>query len=843
MMESPLELLRPAVLLALLPTFALLWWSHRRSIGPLRGRRRGVALAVRMGMVLLLVLALGEPRWKGSTREREVLFLVDQSRSLEKAALEKAEAFAASADLAGVQTAWIGFGGRGRVGRTADALKQGDPAVIRPEETRLDTALSLAAATFRSGHVKSVVLFSDGISTGGVVDAAPLVAQQIRVEVVPVAPPERPEVLVREVRAPTHVRTGEPVAIEATIAATRPGPVTVHLFRNGVRIASRKVEIEAAGSQKVRFDDRASDEKLLHYEVGIQAEADTLAENNQAGTVVIAQGDSRVLLLSDRPAAARYLEWALRQEGVKLDVRPAQGVPTEMSDLQKYDTLLVDNLPASAFSAQQMTLVHSYVRDFGGGLLMLGGDQAYGLGGYFRTPIEEVLPVSCDFQKDEENPSMALMLVIDRSGSMGGEKIELAKSAAKGSADLLGRRDEVGLVVFDHEAQLAAPLQNVGGGRLDGTLASLVPAGGTNIAPAMELALEELRKSTSKLKHVILLTDGHSSEGPFEQITTAMAGNGITISTVGMGEGADGHLLSRIARGGNGRYYEATDPTTVPQIFTRETMTASKSAIEEFPFQVKPVRAVDFLEGIEWAGSPFLLGYVRTKPKATSETWLLSERGDPLLTTWRFGLGNTAAFTSDARNRWAVEWLRWPGFGKFWGQLLRHMGRSPALGLSEVHLTEADGRLAIRLDALAPTAAGFPEEVEASVHLNLPGGGVATVPLEKVRPGEWAGTLPLEKKGITFGVARLNRGEEVLESRVFTHTRGVSREFLFEPPALDLLQSVADATGGRLHPDPRTLFEGDHRTALREHELWPWLALAALLLFVGDVGIRRWPTP
>ncbi len=842
MQFGPFEMLRPAILLFLPAGLALLAWWHLRSIGPLRAGRRNLAFAMRCVVFLLLVLALSEPRWMGRSTKREVLLLVDQSRSLDAAGLEAAQAFAAKADFAGAETAWIGFGGKGRVAREAEELRKGDPARVQPDETRLDTAFALAAASFRPDRVKTAVLFSDGVSTGGLPDAEALAAQGIRVEVVPVDPPDRPEVLVRDLSAPTHVRAEEPLAIEATIFSTRPGPVTVNLFRNGVRIATKQMEHPGSGTQIVRFDDRATDEKLLHYEVGVQAAADTLAENNQLGTVVIAQGDSRVLLLSDQPEAARYFEWALKQEGVNLDVRPAEGVPTEMSDLQKYDTLIIDNLPASAFQPAQMALVHSYVRDFGGGLMMLGGDQAYGLGGYFRTPVEDVLPVSCDFQKDEENPSMALMLVIDRSGSMSGDKLELAKSAARASADLLGPRDYVGLVVFDNDATLAAPLQAAIPGAISSAIASITADGGTNIAPAMEEAEDQLRNSTAKIRHVILLTDGMSQEGPFQELATRMAQNGVTISTVGMGEGADGQLLSEIAQWGNGRYYEATDPTSVPQVFTKETMTASKSAIQEFPFQVKPVRAVDFLDGIEWNASPFLLGYVRTRAKPTSEVWLISERGDPVLTTWRFGLGMTAAFTSDARNRWAVEWLRWPGFGKFWSQLLRRMGRSPAMGGSEMTLTGQENHLTIRLDALDPTGQGFPEEATASVQLNLPGGKVAAVPLEKIRPGHWEARYPLTERGIIFGQAQLTHGEQILDSRVFTYTRGFPREFLMEPLALESLTTLATATGGSVNPDPAAIFRADRRTAVREHELWPWLALAAVLLFVTDVGIRRWPS-
>ena len=834
-----IEILRPACLL-LLAVIPVLWWWHRRSIAPLRGTRRTVSLVARCAIVALLALALAEPRWQSSTKQEEVLLMVDQSLSVDRVGVETAEKFATDANFAGADTAWVSFGGSGRIFRNLEDLKKADREAINPRETRLDTALALASASFRPGRVKTVVLFSDGVSTSGEASAEALRAQGVRVHVVPVAPPDRPEVLVREVRVPTTVRTQEPLQIEATIQSTRTGPAEVYLFRNGVRIASRHIE-RVVGKNDIQFEDRASNEKLLHYEVGVRAAEDTISENNQTGAATISQGASRVLLLTDRPESARYLEWALRQEGIELSVRPGEGTPTQMSDLQNFDAVIIDNIPASALSRAQMDLLHAYVRDFGGGLLMLGGDQAYGLGGYFRTPVEDVLPVRCDFQKEEETPSLALALVIDRSGSMSGDKMELAKAAAKASADLLGPQDYISVVAFDHDVYPVVPLQPAGNtAGIAGEIASITANGGTNIAPGMEEALRQLSGSTAKLKHVILLTDGQSQPGPFYELATQMGQNNITVSTVAVGEGADTELLSQIAQWGNGRYYETSDPSSIPQIFTKETMTASKSAIQEFPFLAKPVRAVDFLEGVPWGETPFLLGYVRTKAKPTSETWLVTERGDPLLTTWRFGLGTTAAFTSDARNRWAVEWLRWNGFGKFWAQLLRKVSRQASMGLAEVNASERDGKVAITVDAVDPEQ-GFPSNTTGTVRVAGPDGQVQTVELDKVLPGRWQATFPAPERGIYSGQVLLEKDGTPLDAKFFTVSRGFSQEFLLDPLNKKGLEALTSGTGGEMSPDPKTVFLKKDRHAGIERELWPWLALLAVLGFLVDVGIRRWP--
>ncbi|MEX1118098.1 MAG: VWA domain-containing protein [Terrimicrobiaceae bacterium] len=835
-----MQILRPECLWLLLVLGAL-WWWHQRSLAPLRGHRKLAAFLARGLVVVAIIFALSEPRWMATTTKQEVLLLVDQSASVGASGVEAASKFLETADFGSAEVAWIGFGEKGRIFKTFDDLKNADPGLVENGGTRLDNVLGLASAAFRPGRVKSLVVFSDGVNTGGPPAIDSLRASDIRVHAVPVIPPDLPEVLVRHVNAPGSVRKNEPLSLKASLRSTRVTGAKVGLFRNGIRVSSRHVNL-AVGDNDITFEDRAGDEKLLHYEVLVESDQDTIAENNLAGTAVLSEGPSRILLLTDRPESARYLEWALRQEGLELSVRPAQGAPTRMDDLQNFDGLIMDNIPASDLTREQMELFQAYVRDFGGGLLMLGGDQAYGLGGYFRTPVEDLLPVSCDFSKEEEAPSLALALVIDRSGSMSGEKMELAKAAAKASADLLGPKDYISVVAFDSEAYPVVPIQSAGNtASIAAEIASITEGGGTDIAVGMEEALRQLNGNDDKIKHVIILTDGVSNEGPFYELTSEMVRGNITASTVGVGEGADMNLLTQIAQWGNGRSYQSNDPSTIPQIFTKETMTASKSAIQEFPFLAKPVRAIDFLEGVPWDEAPFLLGYVRTKPKPTSETWLITERGDPLLTTWRYGLGTTAAFTSDARNRWAVEWLRWPGFGKFWSQLLRRMSRPASLGLTEVELTNEANKVLVTVNALDSEEL-FPSNASGTLKLSDPSGKVSSIPLQKVLPGRWIATIPHVQRGITSGQIVLEKNGEPFDARFFTVSRGYSQELLLEPPDTNFLKTLTEKTGGTNSPDPATIFQTDTRTASMELELWPWLLLVALMGLVCDVGIRRWPT-
>src|SRR5262249_30024621 len=283
---------------------------------------------------------------------------------------------------------------------------------------------------------------------------------------------------------------------------------------------------------------------------------DTLLDNNTASGLVFTTGKPRVLLIESDPKLAKHLEDALRQEDIHVDVRPPDGIPDSLADLQNYELLMMSNVPAHKMSEQQMRIIKKYVQDLGGGFVMLGGDQSFGLGGYYKTTLEEILPVRSDFEKEKEKASLAMVLVIDKSGSMGGQKMEMTKDAAKSAVELLGPNDKVGVIAFEGEtywvneivpaSNKAAVLEKI---------SSIEAGGGTVMAPAMEEAYLALQNTVAKLKHVIILTDGISSPGDFEGIAANMAAARITCTTVAVGTDADQKLLAEIARIGNGRTY------------------------------------------------------------------------------------------------------------------------------------------------------------------------------------------------------------------------------------------------------------------------------------------------
>lgn len=833
--------------------WGLLYYWHRGSIAPLSGWRKGLSLGLRSLLLLLVALAMCEPRVAFPTWREHVIWLIDVSHSMGENACEKLPELLKSHEWKGGKPdrqSWMAFGKNvvqipSTTPPSADQLGQ---LQVQRDATRLTHALSMAQASFPPGYSKRIILVSDGADTTSNAHeqssyqaiSASLHSAGIRVDFLPYEQAQLPEVLVEDLRVSQQTSENTPVEINVSIRASEEGPATLNLFQNGVRFASREVTLKQGLNSFTTSHLPQGQQRLITYTAEVHARQDTLTQNNHYTQISLRKGHPKVLILTDDTRTARPLTWALKTQGIELDARPVEAAPTTLYELQNYDCLILDNVPATSLTMSQQRLIASYTQDFGGGLLMLGGDQSFGMGGYAQSPIGEVLPVKSQFEKEEEKPSLAISLVIDRSGSMGGIKMEMAKDAALAALELLSPSDFISVIAFDSTPLIVVPLQPVSDtNAIEDKIKRIQPSGGTNISPAMSEAYDQLSTNGAKIKHVILLTDGMSAPGPFYELTTRMNQELITVSTVAVGNGSDVNLLRQISQWGNGRFYFTNDPHNIPQIFAKETMAASRSGIEEYPFSVYPLRPAEFLGGINWKEAPYLLGHARTTLKPTADAWLGSENGEIILATWRHGLGQVAAFTSDARNRWASEWLQWKGFGIFWGQLIRTLMRTEKDMNSSLELIKEGDSCRIRFTTLDGNDS-FQSEGSASATMISPDGERLETPLELVEPGVWEASVPREKEGIYSIKAALQKDGHILNSSTGALTWGYPKEFRYrhrnEP--LEALASLVDATGGEIIDDSRQL-QRQSRYVKSMLDLWPWLLSLAAFILVADVAARR----
>jgi Mg-chelatase subunit ChlD len=830
----PLDLTQPWYLLGLLVLPVVAWYFYR-GLTDFSRWQRVASLTARTLVIVLLVGALCGLTWLKPSKDLYVVFVIDDSMSVGDEGKYEAAKFLerATAAAGNNKVAFVRFGAEpGPVVNDRTAT-----VVANKQGTNIAAALEVARASIPPSHVPRLVLLSDGNQTAG--DGLRTALRGgVPVYTVPLSARTEPEVQVSGVNVPAQVRDGEPFYVEVVIDSNHDDEGEVEVFRGAHRVVAERVKVKP-GANTFRFRQQVSGERMAEYTARIKGFKDKFLDNNSAKGLVFSSGKPRVLVVDSDAKQAKHLAFALEQEGIKVDVRPSQGIPDTISDLQNYELLVLSNVPATAMSTRQMNNIRTYVQDLGGGLVMIGGDQAFGLGGYYKTTVEEILPVRSDFEKEKEKPSLAMVLVIDKSGSMGGVKMEMAKDAAKAAVELLGPKDKVGVIAFDGDLFWISEMQSAANkGQIIDKISGIEAGGGTVMGPPMEAAYEALQNTPAKLKHVIVLTDGVSEPADFEGIAQNMAQAKQTCTTVAVGDDCDFKLLQEIARIGNGRYYHAEDPSNVPQIFAKETVTASKSAINEQPFNPIVARPSQVIADIKFDDSPFLLGYVTTRPKPTSELILTTEKGDPLLAWWRYGLGMTVAFTSDAKSRWAAEWLSWPGYSKFWAQVVRHaMRKSDAKGVF-VQVDQKDGVAKVTLDAVK-TDGKYLNEAAAELTVIEPRGGEKKMAMTQTAPGRYVGEFPIDKTGTYhLSLTQQTKGQQPLQQ-----SRGLvvnyDDELRIRPTDEAWLESVARASGGTFRPEPESVFAADERSASRPVPLWPYLLMVAAVIFLADVALRR----
>lgn len=847
---------QPLLIAMFVPVAVLVWWLHRVTVRPLSLGRNRALLVVRSLLLLIVLVALAGPAIERTTDDESVIFVLDHSQSQGEVGMTAAYARTQQLidSLPGRTTVGIlSTGDTTRVLQmpsTTVELPEPELALLKEDggQTNLAASVSLASGLFPSGTSRRVVLVGDGQETRGDLEAAARQAAQlgVTIDAVPVAGQRRADVRISRL-TPNRSRLHEGASLElrAEIESSMEGEGRIRLFENGIEVESRDVKVDVGDRLTEVFRRTPEERNLYTYRVRLEGFADdSIPENDVSMTLVDVRGRPLLLYIEGEPDEAVYLSEAMESEGIRLHVRSPQAFPRTMQELAGYDGVVLSDVPAHNFSDESMGLIRDYVEQLGGGFVMIGGENSFGVGGYYRTPIEDVLPVRMKAPDREERYATALALVIDRSGSMGGQKIEICKSAAIATVELLSKKDYITVVSFDSNARLIVPVTRVSSrASITSQISTLNAGGGTNIMPGMTAGQQELGKIKAKVKHMIVLTDGHSGGSGYQQLAASLRGSGVTVSTVAVGQGAAGALLQTIASAGGGKFYQTTDPTSIPKIFTQDAMVHMGKLIREESFLPKQVERHPMLKGITASQAPALLGYVTTNRKATAQVPLVTHRGDPLLAHWQYGLGKVTAFTSDCKSRWGALWVStWSGYSQFWAQVLRETARRPQSRHMDVRVEQSGEQATIAVDLLED-AAHFRNEaqVEADVYFVAAGQvgssmeAVTSLYLSQTGPGHYEAEFSPEDAGVYL--VRARSGADIVSaglvhnSTTETATGQVDRQ---------LLESVAKITGGTVLADDATSLPRIRGSHSHFVELTPLLLKAFLLLFLVDIAIRRW---
>ena len=848
----------PNALLLILPGLALLFWFDLKSTHPMPAGRRRFLFLVRSLLLILAVVAIASPAKLLTSRDQSVLFLLDHSRSQGEAGMSAVYDTARSVSDQVDGSATVGYLATGEEGRLL--LNPGSGGFPNLEEapalmdeigasSNFERGFQLARGLFPGGSSRHLVLVGDGVETrGSLLEAAREAAiAGIKIHAIGVSGEIQPDVRVtRLTSSQSRLNEGASLELEAIIESSLSGPGRIRLFENGVEVEELSVDLVAGETLEQRFKRVPEKRNIYNYRVVIEGfeGRDSIPENNEALSIVDVRGRALYLYIEGEEGESRYLVDAMGREGIRLDVRTPEGLPESLQELAGYDGIILSDIPAHSIGEARMSAIRDYVEKLGGGFVMIGGMNSFGVGGYYRTPIEEVLPVKLKAPDQEESQSSALALVIDRSGSMSGQKIEICKAAAVASAELLSNKDFIGVYAFDSQVHEVVPMTKVTStSTIAGQIALIGSGGGTNIYPGMAKAREELNAVKAKVKHMIVLSDGQSSGDGYQALASQCHAEGITISTVAVGSGAQVGLLQSVAAAGGGQSYVTMDPNSIVRIFTQDTLTHTGRMIREEAFEPRLVEAHPMLRDWEDGLAPPLLGYVKTNRKATAQVPLVTDTGDPLLAHWRFGLGKVTAFTSDCKSRWAALWVSdWPGYSALWSQILRETARPPQGLNMDLRLEESgsDVKVAVDLAEDAGTRRNG-ATVEAEVFY-VPASAlasgmktVATLTLEQEGPGWYSSQFRPSDPGVYL--VRARSGSQIVSAG---YVHNPSEEVATGRVDEALLRQVCEITGGTYLESADQPLELTGTDVARYVELWPYLMMAFLAVFLLDLFIRRW---
>ncbi len=853
----------PWALLTLLAIPLIVWLGMPRATSA-RRTRDWVSVSLRSLILLLLSLSMAGAQTVRNGDELAVVFLVDGSDSITATQAAKAEAFVQDAietmepnDSAAV----IVFGANALVDRPISAVAELSQITSVPQTLHTDIAeaIRLGLALFPAGTARRLVILSDGAATIGDTDAAARLAQANGVEIsyVPLLRDEASrEAWLTSVNSPTRVAQNEIFNIDITAESTLDTPGILRVLASGQIVAEEAVQLRP-GSNNYSIRLQAGDQEFSRYIVQLEAEGDTLYQNNQLAAYTEVTGPPRVLIVSPDgisndegdayPEEAIALESALLQSGLVVERTTPFDLPSSFAELSNYSTIVLANVNAKYLSPRKMEALASYTRDLGGGLVAIGGPEAFGMGGWYRTPLEAALPVKMQIEDEERFPAVSMAIVIDRSGSMGAmegglTKIQLAAEGAVRVVELMNDFDDITVIPVDTRPNgQVGPLPATNRGEAINQIRKIgAGGGGIFVFSGLQAAKAALDQSNNQVRHIILLADGSDSEekSGVPELIDQMTAEGITLTTVSIGNGSDMAWLQEMGLRGGGRFHFTDRAANLPQIFTQETTTIQRSYLVEEQFFPKLGRRSPILSGIQQ--TPPLSGYVGTSAKNTAQVVLETHLSDPLLATWQYGLGRSAAWTSDATGRWGTSWVEWDGFPVFWAQTVRWTISESRNSTVETTVDFADETALLTVDARKP-GGEYLNGLEVEGNVISPSGETTEVLLKQIAPGRYETTFVPDEEGAYFiRVAGGEEGEDAAIGQTGGWVLGYSPEYQNFDTDPQLLQSLAQLTGGRdLGQITEAVFEHNLPSEPTTRPIWPFLLILATILLPLDVAVRR----
>lgn len=838
--------LRPELLLLAIPALFAAWKLRASDAW---------TTALRTLLLATIVLALAGPYWKTADRGRDLVLLVDRSRSMPTGSNDAAVELARLAESAredGDRVAVVAFGADAAVER----LPSSDASFARFERTLdldgsdLGRALDVALDLIPPDRQGSVLIVSDGEGNGRdpIPAARRAFARGVRIDARPIPRPDVADLSVERIDSPEEVGPGEPFQFSAWVRSDRRVDAGYELKRGG-QVVARGRRVFEPGLSRLVLRDVLVDAGVADYALVLEAAEDRVPENDSAIAAVRVGSPRSILVLND-DGADDPLVRALRAAAIPVVVATPESARLDAVGLVAHRALVLENVAASRIGSRMRALA-AFVTDLGGGLLVTGGKASFGTGGYFKSLLDPVLPVSMEMRQEHRKQAIALGITMDRSGSMaasagaGLTKMDLANLGAVAAIELLSPLDSVAVHAVDSSHHVVVEMTHVEDVEsITSRVRRVRSEGGGIFTYTALLAIgKEMENAKQATRHVILFADAADSEEQEQcpELLAQMVRAGMTVSVIALGTEADSDadFLKRVAEIGQGAAYFTTDPDELPRLFAMDTMTVARATFVEEPAATRVMPdlfGLGPIGGTQFAG---LDGYNLTYLRGGAVAGVITadDQAAPVFAFQQAGLGRSAAFTGQIGGTYGASVVAWSGFGEFFATVGRWLiGQEEP---SEVFATvRRDGKEAIVALDVDPERAAKLDLSKLEGRLRGGDGTMRPLVFERVGEHRYEARAKLGAEGIALGTVAIGDGRTI---RLPPVTLPYSPEFERGADASRgerLLRRIASESGGVVNPAATELFRGE-RDSLGWRPIGRELALLALVLLLLEIAVRR----
>jgi len=874
-MMLPIQFDRPGwliLLVLLIPIIVLAWHGVSR-----RGSR-GRALAstiTRCLIIIFLSVAIARPVWEQTGKGVSLITILDRSQSIPKQIQNQAvetliEWTSPERRGSDNRLSVISVGREVAIGSMPDQRTIFEPAANEPDgsATNISKGVQMAIALLPRDTASRILVVSDGNETDGQVlsVANQAKASGIPIDVLPLLYDHKNEVMIEKVVAPSQARFGQSVPVRIILRSVGGSSGVLHLLQNGVEL-----DISPDSSQKGVPMALHSGVNAVMFDIPIQTSgshkfeamwvpdqgADSIAANNTGIAVTFVSKGGTILLVTQNELNSQHLHDILTASGLTVDVRSPQEIPRDSIGFSEFDAVILADIPRWMLDDLQEKHLYSFVHDLGGGLLLTGGPNAFGAGGWIGSQLEQAMPIKCEPPQTRQLPRGALALIMHScempEGNYWGQRM------AKAAVDSLSELDYVGIIEYNwnggdgtiNNAGWTLPLQIAGDKReAFDAINSLIYGDMQDFGSPMKVALNGLVDVDAAQRHVIIISDGDPI-GPSQELLSEYRAKEVTVSTVmvgGHGSPTDRQKMKGIATVTGGRFYMVNDPSKLPSIFIKEAQLNSRSLLQEggdWDVAIRP-SVTGPVQGI--GEVPIVHGYVVTGAKGgfAQEPWFVqvSDGDDPLFAWWHYGLGKTVALMTDLGNRWATQWPNWPEFPEFWEGCVRWAmrGASPP-NMSVTSRVEGD-RGIVDLEAV-DAENQMMNFMQSKAVVITPKGDAIPLTLQQTGPGRYHAEFDAVETGAWLVNIAFQDADGSMTGRIPTAvTVPYPKEYSTTSHNASLLHQLAEQTGGRVLSlddlDSVDLFdETTIEQPISPHSMWDLLAIIAAGMLVLDVAIRR----